>query len=106
MQLLCSFIPLNMPGNNCTQQATKTSHRWYFCCLRLRAALTVRFVADGASKLILTFRGFPEAVCVQVHTPSGGGLRRPSTEHGVTVVGPPVVLPTLNTRRHLTKQEA
>jgi len=55
-------------------------------------------VADGASQLLLTLCGFPEAVGVQVDARAAGDVRRPAAEHGVTVVGPAVVDPVLCTK--------
>ena len=64
------------------------------------------FVADGASQLFLTLGGLPEAVGVQVDTRAAGGIRGPATEHSVTVVGPAVVGPVLNTKqkKHFCKR--
>lgn len=55
------------------------------------------FVADCTSKLLFTLCGFPEAICVEVDTGATGDIRRPATEHSVTVVSPAVVDPILKT---------
>lgn len=60
--------------------------------------LTLRFVADGTSQLLLTLSGFPEAICVQVDTRATGDIRRPAAEYSVAVVSPAVVGPLLSTK--------
>lgn len=66
-------------------------------------ALTVWFVADCASQLLLTLHGFPEAVGVNVNTRSTGRIRRPATKNSVTVVCPSVVCAILNRNRLIIK---
>lgn len=65
-------------------------------------------MADGSSQLLLTLRGLPEAVGVEVDARATGVIRRPATEYGVAVVSPAVVDPFLNAKsQHLTsKNEA
>lgn len=67
--------------------------------------LTMPFVADGSSQLLLTLRGLPEAVGVKVDTRATGVIRRPATEHCVTVISPAVVDPFLNARANTSHPE-
>lgn len=60
--------------------------------------LTVPFVADGSSQLLLTLRSFPKAVSVKVDARATGVLWRPATEYGVAVVSPAVVDPFLKVK--------
>lgn len=70
--------------------------RWML--LLLFFYLTVPFVADGSSQLLLTLRGLPEAVGVKVDTRATGVIQRPAAEYGVAVISPAVVDPFLNAK--------
>lgn len=60
--------------------------------------LTLPFVADGSTQLLLALRGFPKAVGVKVDARAAGVLRRPAAEHGVAVISPAVVDPILRVK--------
>lgn len=55
-------------------------------------------MADGSTQLLLTLRGFPKAVCVEVDAGATGVLRRPAAEYGVAVISPAVVDPFLKVK--------
>lgn len=74
-----------------------TEIRWMW----IFSNLTLPFVADGSSQLLLTLRSFPEAVGVKVDTRSTGVLGRPAAEHGVAVISPAVVGPFLKVKIHM-----
>ena len=89
-----------------SQLAAQVFCSFFFVVCIATAALTVGFVADGALETLLALRGFPEAIGVLVNTRADAGIRRPATEHSVTVVSPVVVVPILNPKqkKNLTEE--